>query len=370
MKKGFVLLVLLFVMFFVLGCGHTHVFEDATCTDPKTCEECGATEGEKLGHTWLDATCADPKMCKTCEKTKGEALGHTWNDATCEAPKTCNECKTIEGKALGHNWHKATCLLPNTCSECGETEGDALGHTWVDATCTAPKTCSSCKETEGEALEHTWVDATCTAPKTCSVCKETEGEALGHTPGEWIAEEPDYSSVYYSVKQYCSVCDAYMDSDIVFFNTMHEDGLFLFSPEEFAEKLESFYSVLGYNMTTNLAVLDDNTLACGIFYRGDVIAAVLFNNDYSEMDGDEKDAHTMSSMMVYYYTDEVSYVVKSMIGIMIACDPTLEEDDAKTLGSAVVSAAQYNDNYEHNGITYALTVVKNQYLFVASVLDK
>ena len=32
------------------GCGHQHSWEDATCDTPKTCSECGETEGEALGH--------------------------------------------------------------------------------------------------------------------------------------------------------------------------------------------------------------------------------------------------------------------------------------------------------------------------------
>lgn len=36
-----------------------HVWNDATCTDPKTCANCGATDGEALGHRWdpVTSTC-------------------------------------------------------------------------------------------------------------------------------------------------------------------------------------------------------------------------------------------------------------------------------------------------------------------------
>ena len=102
----------------------------------------------------------------------------TWNEADCLNPKTCAECGETEGEALGHAWVDADCLNPKTCSACGETEGEALGHAWVDADCVNPKNCPACGETEGEALGHTWVEATTEAPKTCSVCGETEGERI------------------------------------------------------------------------------------------------------------------------------------------------------------------------------------------------
>lgn len=34
-----------------------HVWKDATCTEPKTCEVCGLTEGEPLGHDFVDNIC-------------------------------------------------------------------------------------------------------------------------------------------------------------------------------------------------------------------------------------------------------------------------------------------------------------------------
>ncbi|MCR5457773.1 MAG: hypothetical protein K6F14_06825 [Clostridiales bacterium] len=103
---------------------------------------------------------------------------HNWIEATCTVPKTCSECGKTEGEALGHTWIAATCTVPKTCSVCGETEGTALGHTWIAATCTVPKTCSVCGKTEGTALGHTWIAATCAAPKTCSICGKTEGAKL------------------------------------------------------------------------------------------------------------------------------------------------------------------------------------------------
>ena len=53
---------------YVCDCGATenrdfvdalsHDFADATCTAPKTCSVCGATEGEALGHTFVNSICA------------------------------------------------------------------------------------------------------------------------------------------------------------------------------------------------------------------------------------------------------------------------------------------------------------------------
>ena len=109
------------------GCFCQHeVWNPADCVTPKTCAECGETEGEALGHTWLAATCETPKTCETCGLTEGEAKGHSWVDATCEAPRTCEACKLTEGEALGHSWEEATTEAPKTCVNCALTEGERI----------------------------------------------------------------------------------------------------------------------------------------------------------------------------------------------------------------------------------------------------
>lgn len=100
MKKVFMLLTLSLLMLGLLTGCCSHVWYAATCTAPKTCQECGETEGEALGHTWEDATCTTPKTCSTCKETEGEALGHTWQEATTEAPKTCSICQQTEGEKI------------------------------------------------------------------------------------------------------------------------------------------------------------------------------------------------------------------------------------------------------------------------------
>ena len=203
---------------------HTHTWVDATCTDPKTCSGCGATEGEAVGHQWTDSNCTTPKTCSVCKITSGPPKGHQWAMATCDQPMTCTTCGATNGQANGHTWIDATCTEAKTCSTCGATEGTAPGHQWLDATCTtaktcsvckatsgppkghkwvmatceAPMTCSTCGTTNGEPTDHTWTDATCTEAKTCSVCGATEGTALGHS---WTAASCTSPKT-------CSVCKA------------------------------------------------------------------------------------------------------------------------------------------------------------------
>ena len=157
------------------GCGHEHQWTDATCTEPKTCSECGNTEGEPLGHDWVDATCTEPKTCKVCGATEGEPLGHVFEDATCTEAKKCKRCGGVQGEPLGHSVTEWRTITEPTCTESGTRVG----------------ICSRC----GRAVNETT-------------------EATGHKPSEdWeIVEEATFSTSGKRVKT-CTVCGEEVESE-------------------------------------------------------------------------------------------------------------------------------------------------------------
>ena len=148
----------------VIPARHTEVVDAAV---EATCTTAGKTEGKHC------SACGEVLVAQTVV----DALGHTWAEATCTAPKTCSVCGATEGAALGHTpGAAADCTNAQTCTVCGTELKAALGHTaGAEATCTTAQTCTVCGAELKAALGHTWVEATCTAPKTCSVCGATEG---------------------------------------------------------------------------------------------------------------------------------------------------------------------------------------------------
>ena len=75
MKKKFISLLLIAAMALTLcACGHQHTWVEATCTEPKTCSECGETEGEALGHQFSEATYWEAPTCSVCGAVEGEPL--------------------------------------------------------------------------------------------------------------------------------------------------------------------------------------------------------------------------------------------------------------------------------------------------------
>ncbi|MBR2936928.1 MAG: hypothetical protein IKB80_00310 [Oscillospiraceae bacterium] len=135
---------------------------------------------------------------------------HTYKDATCTTPKTCNECGATEGKANGHSWKNATCTVPKTCSTCGTTEGSAAGHNWKDATCTTAKICSVCNITEGNPTEHKYDNGKCSScgkedmvnpqehfEPTSYVSIKVDGDKLTFIEIEWDGTRYGYLESWY-----------------------------------------------------------------------------------------------------------------------------------------------------------------------------
>ncbi len=200
MRKTIVvcLLLLLFCTLFA-GC-HTHNWSEATCTKPKTCIDCGDTEGEPLGHLWSDATCTTPKTCSRCGATEGEALGHDWKDATCTEAKTCSRCGVAKGDALGHNWESATCTEAKTCSRCGLKEGKALGHKVEEWAVIKEASCTEKGLQEG----------------VCTVCGDTiqeEIQLLDHVPGDWEITKPATMTAKGTREIHCVNCGKILKSE-------------------------------------------------------------------------------------------------------------------------------------------------------------
>lgn len=191
---------------------HDHQWQDATCTEPKICIDCGAVDGEALGHDWKNGTCTEPKSCQRCGYTDSKAVGHKW-----DAGQVIKEATEEENGEL---------LL--TCTVCGETQTQvipALNHTHAyDETAVTEPTCTeggytthtcSCGDSyiasETPPTGHAWQEATCTQPKTCPTCGATEGEALSHNY-ESVVTEPTETEQGYTTHT-CTRCgDSYKDS--------------------------------------------------------------------------------------------------------------------------------------------------------------
>lgn len=101
------------------------VKEDKPNVSPAKDNNAATTNASKHSHSYSEvssvaATCTSDGSrdykC-SCGKSYSEAIpatGHSWKSATCTEPKTCSACGATEGAAAGHNYDGGT-----TCTVCG-----------------------------------------------------------------------------------------------------------------------------------------------------------------------------------------------------------------------------------------------------------
>lgn len=98
MKKLIYLLTIVMFLSTLAGCSCEHEWSDATCTEPKICTKCEATEGDPAGHSWTDATCTSPKTCTSCNAIEGESLGHIEGEMKYSGTDNIDAVKVYEAK--------------------------------------------------------------------------------------------------------------------------------------------------------------------------------------------------------------------------------------------------------------------------------
>ncbi len=111
----------------------SHVWADATCTEPKTCILCDVTEGEALGHTGGTPTCTSKALCTRCGEDYGELAAHTpaEDDGDCTTPVLCVGCDKVMVQAkLAHipAEDDGDCSTPVLCTTCGGVVTAAKTH--------------------------------------------------------------------------------------------------------------------------------------------------------------------------------------------------------------------------------------------------
>lgn len=207
------------IIMILTSCGCKHEWVPATCTEPKTCLICGATEGMPIGHQWKIATCTEPKTCTVCGATLGNANGHQiteWAitvEPTCTSNGlktgvcvTCGEEQAEEIDMIDHSFGQWKVETQPTCTVTGK-ETAVCEMCGISTTRIIPMADHSFTEWETE------VEPTCKkagrSKRVCKDCgkKETEEIArLPHTDGGWEIEIVASHPLSASRVRKCTVC--------------------------------------------------------------------------------------------------------------------------------------------------------------------
>lgn len=136
-------------------CEHTY---DNACD--AVCNECGE-ERTVEKHNWVEADCDTPKTCNTCGATEGEPLGHTpsADDGNCLTAITCKDCVAVttparEAHTPSEDDGDCTTWVLCECGWLAKEANEAHVPNEDDGDCTTAVTCAHCDYVVIEAKEH------------------------------------------------------------------------------------------------------------------------------------------------------------------------------------------------------------------------
>lgn len=90
-----------------------------------TASGCGATYTETIaakGHSWVAATCTTPKTCSVCGATEGSALGHSYTDVITAPTETSGGYTTHTCSRCGHSYIDSYTYMVRWFNEDGSVE--------------------------------------------------------------------------------------------------------------------------------------------------------------------------------------------------------------------------------------------------------
>lgn len=98
---------------------------------------------------------------------------------------------------------------------------------------------------------------------------------------------------------------------------------------------------------------------------GEAIAAILFSDGEVVMDAEDENSASIKILTVKLFTEDEDKIAKTMMGIIETCDVAADTVQAGNIGKQIVRAYQEGNVYnDEAGITYGLTRVNGQYIFM------
>lgn len=218
---------------------------------------------------------------------------------------------------------------------------------------------------------HKWTSADCTTAKRCCLCAATEGEPLGHAP-DTAQQTLDPVSGTVITEQLCSICGVSLRREAAPLETLAQNGMFLFTPNEFLQRLSEFATERYPGFHFVLSGEQEPLFAKLYWDEAESLEALLsfYGADSVQLSAEDQERCTVwcvsLSMVGPSGSQEAAIPDAVALTFFHACDPALTEDTFQEL-QAMKLASLWNavktgepfGYHEANGLLYEFLHTQN-----------
>jgi len=214
-----------------------------------------------------------------------------------------------------------------------------------------------CLILSGCCLSHEWTEASCEAPKTCTKCDKTEGEALGHESGNWV-NAYNIMDCTLTKEERCHRCGLVLNSESGELTSFIADGSFVFTPEQFVEKVVN--TPVGWAAYPNAPLScewrnENGILEALISYEEEQMLLQFCKADGTLMTAEEAQSTGIHTIRCYDLSQTITHV-----SIALQCCDPMAENGVQIGMSILYANISGMESFEYNGIAYSESPVSGQ----------
>ena len=213
----------------------------------------------------------------------------------------------------------------------------------------------------GCGCDHVWKAADCRHPSACEKCGETRGDPLEHSPGDWVLTRDVIAGTQLRQRS-CLVCGEQTHREEEELQTVIQDGMFLFSPAEFMERLEHIATEHGDSFAWEFSYSDIGLQAMVISHETESLIQ-FFREDTTALRSEEEGSRSVWCVNL----SQINAVDPDLrMYFLMACDPALSDDTAAVTQEKLSQVMEQADGqfgyYQENGLLYEVFFIEENLL--------
>ena len=211
-------------------------------------------------------------------------------------------------------------------------------------------------------IKHDYIPATCTQPMMCKYCGKTTGVIKGHEEGNWVITKEASYSEYGEEVCCCIECDEVLEIKYFDLSTYIEDDKFIFTPNEFTDKLNYYLYDAEGSYGAYIGVREEDNVVASCIYRNaedSGVCQISFIDGEDYFTGEAGREESGADTIAVFFNKSCDNVELELLlpSIVQSLNPYQSVADVIDICDSIIEEAEYGGVVD-NGIMYRLVDVE------------